>query len=663
MVDSITGALYHSGVGWFNDILTTQVFLDTPVETYSVIPHFTRLDPVGPEERAVLARRAAARRRARASRAPAAAGDDDNVDTGDSDDEVEERAREASPRADGTFTTHFAPLVAAGRPVSGVVRLTTPPGRVIPYLSVSVALESALFALEEVATRTLYYEKTALAGEGTLRPGSTDLPFVFLGAGKGLLPESYEGRLFSVRHTLMVRVERPWYTFDVTGVQPFALQRVHVVPALEDEDEEDEDEGGGGGGAGGAPAGAVSGSGKGAGGEPAPPPPPPPPRYAPPPPSPLARQVAVLLPSEVVGNDWRVLGPCELPVEGWPPEKGAISLHLERTLYELSSVVRGHISFTSVVQPIVMVRVAVVRIEYADGEASDATIFDDSVMDARKWKGRRKAGDGGGGVGGGGGSGGGGGDDADEFWPTQEELDAGAAADPDLPILGDVSLSLELDLSQLDLRPTLVISAADDDEEGGEDGGTGAAAVGAKAGAAATNPQLRGGGGDASLDALEAGGEGKRANTAGGGDEISVRYFLRVTLYTAFSANARVWDAQEIILYRNNFYVSAGRDLREGGEAGGVRGRGGGGGGGKNAFTTTHPPPPTLTLFPQGQYVGPWKLPPELDGEGNEAPKVASSAAGAARPQGGGGVAPSAAPSVVVAGTPMNSPPNSHATP
>jgi hypothetical protein len=250
-MEGIANSLYHSGVGWFNNILSVQIFIDTPVETYTAIPHTTRIDPMSPEERAALQGRAA-RRQAR-RRAPAAGGEAEGSEDDDEEDPDGDavRLREAAPREDGTFTTHFAPLVAAGRPVSGVVRLATPPGRAIPYLSVSIALESALFALEEVATRTLYHERADLAGEGTLRPGCTDLPFVFLDSGKGLLPESYEGRLFSVRHSLLVRVERPWYTFDVTGLQPFSLQRVHVVPALEDEDEEDEDEGGGGGGGGG----------------------------------------------------------------------------------------------------------------------------------------------------------------------------------------------------------------------------------------------------------------------------------------------------------------------------------------------------------------------------------------------------------------------------
>jgi hypothetical protein len=560
--------LYHSGVGWFNNILVTQIFLDTPVETYSAIPHFTRIDPLSREEREALQARTARRRVRAAAGGADADGDADGDDSEDEDGGVGKK--ELVRREDGTFTTHFAPLVAAGVPVSGTVRLTTPPGRAIPYLSVTATVECTLFALEEVATRTLYFEKAVLAGEGTLRPGSTDLPFVFLDTGKGLLPESYEGRLFSVRHSLMVRVERPWYTFDVTGLQPFALQRVHAVPALENEEEEEEGGGeegvagggvsGGGGGGGGPPlpAGAASGSGKAAGA-----PQPPPLRPSVPPPSPLARQVAVLLPAEVVGGDWRCMQAVELPVEGWPPEKGAVTLHLERSLYELSSVIRGHIVFAGVTTPIVMVRVAVVRIEYADGEASDATIFDDSVMDARKWRARKAGGGGGGGVTGGVAVAA----DAEEegaWQPSDAELEAGAAADPDLPIMGDLSLSLELDLSQLDLRPTLLINA----EEDVDDTAAAAATEGGRASAAAasSNPHLRGGG--VPLDVLEQGGAaeaGKRVGGAdgaeknAGGDEISVRYFLRVTLYTAFSPNARVWDAQEIVLYRNNFYVSTGR--------------------------------------------------------------------------------------------------------
>ena len=138
----------------------------------------------------------------------------------------------------------------------------------------------------------------------------------------------------------------------------------------------------------------------------------------------------------------------------------------------------------------------------ADGEANDSVVFDDVLLDSRKWKTRMLEAAG-----------------ADaaqiavetspsaQYRPSPEEMAGGEGGDPDLPVSGDVTLTVELDFSLLSLGPTTII--------------------------------LR--------DELVSP-EAKEADPQAG--EISVRFFLRVTAYTGFSAEQRAWGAKEVILYR-----------------------------------------------------------------------------------------------------------------
>ena len=458
--------LYHRGVGWFNHILdvramknvpagvprraaqmphaTTphahlqvEIFFDTEIETYTRVPFFTRIDPLSPKERQQHEQRRALRGRpvqgaaaAAASVLPGASGASPGAEraapppAADSEGEEEEEEEEeegegaeggsgelGSQRTDGTYTSNFLPLIPAGHPVSGFVRVRTPPGRCIPWTSITASLEVTLFGLDDIATRLLYSDEVQLQGAGEAQ-GTRDIPFSFLAAGQGLLPESYEGAQFSIRHAVFVRVERPWYTFDCSGRAPFALQRVHNVPfgrlTAPNSRMNLSDLAGGGlsrsqSGAGLAGLGSGSGSGSGSG-------------LASPvafgaslaaaaaaaaaaqsldtsgdggglgggeeseaasavtraqEPGSFARQYATQLPAEVVNGDWSVVHPISLTLETWPRTHGSVTLHLTRALFELSDVVRGQIQFSGITKPIVLVKLAVVRIEYSDGQASD----------------------------------------------------------------------------------------------------------------------------------------------------------------------------------------------------------------------------------------------------------------------------------------------------
>jgi len=269
----------------------------------------------------------------------------------------------------------------------------------------------------------------------------------------------------------------------------------------------------------------------------------------------------------------------------------------------------------------VLVKLAVVRIEYADGVASDTTIFDDCVMDARRWKQRREGrggkgskSSGGGGVGvtalgeeGGGGrwegvSGVGGGSDArlgsEEWWPSEEELNpveggSSSEPDPDIPIVRNVSLNVDLDLSLLNVSPTIVMTASDAEEGGAGVGDIAAAAssrgratsrasapredemlavspgsqVGGRPAGGHGSPRLAptsappstpsSPGLSATSPAQKVGSDGEASllsNLTTSSTEISVRFFLRITVYTDFNSTEKVWDAQEIFLYRGDFY-------------------------------------------------------------------------------------------------------------
>ena len=171
-MDGVVTTLYNSGVGWFNDILDVRVFFEADLETYSAIPHVYK---------------------------------------------------------DMSGTSHvenYRPLFSSGAPIRGFIRVTPPEGRVVPHNGVRVRLESGFFTLDDFNTKDLFEKELDVAGAGSFS-ATVDIPFYISG---GSLCESYEGDLFSIRHSLIATVLRPWYTFEVSTTVPFAVQRVHSVP-------------------------------------------------------------------------------------------------------------------------------------------------------------------------------------------------------------------------------------------------------------------------------------------------------------------------------------------------------------------------------------------------------------------------------------------------
>lgn len=526
--------------------LQTEIFIDSDVETYSSVPRFTRLNTIPPEQRN------ASRVRLNGNRNQNAV---DSDDEDDSDEEETLTAEDLARRTDGKFQTHFTPLVSSGIPVSGFVRITAPAGRVIPHQGIKAVLESSLYAIEGLATRDLYGEEITICGPGELI-GTVDLPFAFLNPANTPLSESYEGELFSIRHKIILNVERPWYTFNVASEAPIAVQTVHALPT------------GALGHSASSPGKQHSGSSKGGAND-----------------SSNSINNGSMTPAAVtplpsnLSKDGSIFGQQSLPLDNL--EAGAsVVLKFDKGCYELSETLRGTIACSGLQKPVLLLKLAIVRIEYADGEASDSVVFDDSIMDARRWKARKdrvkliakmkkehekrsllaaklaaqaaQGGDGGDGAGaapisvdveGGVDEAGEQEEEEDEetMWmPAPEEFDA-ASPDPDLPILGDVNLTVDLNLGQLKMTPTYVIDVSEEDSPAAAAPGAGGAGSGGAAGGKAGKAAAKAAKQQSDDDDEDA-------------DKVTVRYFVRLTAYTAFTADARRWNAHEIVMYRGQLY-------------------------------------------------------------------------------------------------------------
>ena len=147
------------------------------------------------------------------------------------DSELEVRApfprtlRDSSGRL---VSSDYEPLFVSGSVVRGFIRISAPVGRSVPHEGIVARLESGFFTLNDVNTRTPYAEIVEVCPPGTIE-GIVDLPFSFPGTGRAALYESYEGDLFSIRHSVSVTAARPWFTFEVNSSAPFSVQRVHDV--------------------------------------------------------------------------------------------------------------------------------------------------------------------------------------------------------------------------------------------------------------------------------------------------------------------------------------------------------------------------------------------------------------------------------------------------
>lgn len=126
-------------------------------------------------------------------------------------------------------------------------------------------------------------------------------------------------------------------------------------------------------------------------------------------------------------------------------------------------------------------------------------------------------------------------DDAGIDWrPTAEDMQ-GEDVDPDLPLLGDVNINIALELRLLEISvPTIVIPP----EASPADVASATANAPAATGTQAASPSQAQAGKTVDEDL----------------ESVSVRYFVRLSAYTGFSAEARRWNAMEIVLFREGLY-------------------------------------------------------------------------------------------------------------
>ena len=123
------------------------------------------------------------------------------------------------------FLFHDAlPLVDAGSTLSGTITVRPPSGWGVWTGGITIRVEEQLYFYESLRTvATRTFEEEVFAAQ-KVGPDTLAVEFELDLAG-GRLTESYDGEIFSIRHLLTVTVKRPWWTFDVQKVQPLAFQR------------------------------------------------------------------------------------------------------------------------------------------------------------------------------------------------------------------------------------------------------------------------------------------------------------------------------------------------------------------------------------------------------------------------------------------------------
>ena len=230
----------------------------------------------------------------------------------------------AGPDEDNVQLFYRQALFSSGAIVQGFARIRAPPGSTVRHEGISARLESNFLAMGDIATRELLGDNQELVPPGYVS-GTVDVPFRFDCTSVAPLYEHYEGGLFSIRHAVIVTLARPWYTFAVTASAPFAVQRVHEVQRPS--------------------ASARRGTEEQGGMEPSPPPPPGPPS---------------------VESQLELYGQQEFAVD--LAGEGSLTVVVDKGCYELTDRLSGTIEVAGATVPIVMVRFALVKVEFA-GEA------------------------------------------------------------------------------------------------------------------------------------------------------------------------------------------------------------------------------------------------------------------------------------------------------
>lgn len=351
-MSGIASKLYNTGLGWFNDILDVRVFFSADLRD----PNQTATASLPPDEEAT--------------------------------------------EEDGVYTAEV-PLFVAGAAVEGFIRISAPPGRNVSHNGVTAVLRSAAVSVDEDVNRELLLEELDLLPEGKLT-GTVDLPFVFPGSLTAMLPDTVEGALFSIRNTVSVTVTRPWYTFEVKREAGFGIQRIfdiaprcsYVVQVssagettadvlAEVEDGDADGSGAPAAAAAGGPAISVEVPHTGASKT-----------------EPASKALALAGTAAASASASSAASKMHAQLALYGPQAAliadmddgsAVQLVFDKGCYEITEKLAGSLVFEGVTAPIVLVRLAVLRVEYCNGDTNDEVIFDETILDARRWRERKNA--------------------------------------------------------------------------------------------------------------------------------------------------------------------------------------------------------------------------------------------------------------------------------
>jgi hypothetical protein len=137
----------------------------------------------------------------------------------------------------GFLLEQNVPLYRSDEKVTGKIIVKSPPNRTVTHYGITVELESSIQFYESLNSVSVSPVSEAacvdVSKDGAIT-GEVEVPFELdLSKCKGKdgqpVLESYDGEKFDVRHTLVVTLKRPWYTFNVTRVASIAIQ--HIAPA------------------------------------------------------------------------------------------------------------------------------------------------------------------------------------------------------------------------------------------------------------------------------------------------------------------------------------------------------------------------------------------------------------------------------------------------
>jgi len=137
----------------------------------------------------------------------------------------------------GFLLEQNVPLYRSDEKVTGKVVVKSPPNRTVYHYGITIELESSIQFYESLNSVSVSPSSEAacvqISKDGAIT-GEVEVPFeldLALCKNKDGSPvlESYDGEKFDVRHTLVVTIKRPWYTFNVTRVASIAIQ--HISPA------------------------------------------------------------------------------------------------------------------------------------------------------------------------------------------------------------------------------------------------------------------------------------------------------------------------------------------------------------------------------------------------------------------------------------------------